>query len=175
MMNSQMLDEMIDCPSADSQLERVVAVNVSRPAAGKKAAPLSTIAQGDLEWMMTLHGYPESVRNIVESERLLPLGLVNRLHALYPKHSRLQRTGKFLFQDRDHYTGLKGFRAVVATLKANGIDIGHIPARELFVEVYRFLATRHTLNCIDWDNYENDSIYQLVFPQPGMINDEEVL
>lgn len=36
------------------------------------------------------------------------------------------------------------------------------------MEVYRFLATRHTLNSIDWENYENDPIYQLVFPQPGM-------
>lgn len=133
------------------------------------------IDQAGLERMMALHQYPQDVRGIVQAERLLPLGLVNRLHAQYPQHSRLQRTRKFLFEGRDHYTGLKGFRAVVATLEANGIQIGSIPARELFVEVYRFLATRHTLNCIDWDDYENDSIFQLVFPQPGMIDDEEVL
>lgn len=136
---------------------------------------LATITKADLERMMALHQYPEDIRANVEAERLLPVGLVNRLHALYPQHSRLQRTRQFLFEGRDNYTGLKGFRAVVDTLKRNGIDIGSIPAREFFVEVYRFLATRHTLNCIDWDNYENDSIYQLVFPQPGMINDAEVV
>ncbi len=140
-----------------------------------ETSALSAIDQAGLEAIMALHQYPPEVRAIVHSERLLPLGLVNRLHALYPQHSRLQRSRKFLFEGRDHYTGLKGFRAVVATLKANGIDIGFMPAREMFVEVYRFLATRHTLNCIDWDNYESDSIYQLVFPQPGMIDDEQVL
>lgn len=124
---------------------------------------------------MGLHQYPEDVRVNIGRERLLPLGLLNRLHAQYPQHSRLQRTRKFLFEGRDNYTGLKGFRAVVATLKANGIDIGFLPERELFVEVYRFLATKHTLNCIDWDNYESDSIYQLVFPQPGMIDNQEVI
>ena len=34
------------------------------------------------------------------------------------------------------------------------------------------MVTRHTLNSINWDNYEKDSIYQLVLPQPGMIEPE---
>jgi lysine 2,3-aminomutase len=133
------------------------------------------IASADVDRMMSLHGYADEVRQIVKSEGLLPLGLLNRLHATYPQHSRLQRQRSFLFQERDHYTGLKGFRLVVDTLRRNGIELGSIAQRELFVEVYRFLATRHTLNSIDWDNYENDSIYQLVIPQPGMINDEAVI
>lgn len=149
-----------------------------RPHPGKPTAPVSAppaIGKGDIERMMALHGYTDEIRNIIVSEKLLPHALVSRLHALYPRHSRLQRTRPFLFQGREHYTGLKGFRAVVQTLGRNGIDIGCIAEREFFVEVYRFLATRHTLNSIDWDNYENDSIYQLVFPQPGMIADAAAL
>lgn len=144
------------------------------PAAGAaRAAP--AITKADLARMMQLHGYDDEVRGIVEAERLLPLPLLNRLHALHPEHSRLRRDGAFLFQGRDHYTGLRGFREVIATLERNGIHVGAIAEREFFVEVYRFLATRHTLNCIDWDNYAGDSIYQLVFPQPGMIGDSEVV
>jgi L-lysine 2,3-aminomutase len=41
--------------------------------------------------------------------------------------------------------------------------------RELFIRVYRFMATRHVLSTIDWRNFEADSVFQLVFPQPGMI------
>ncbi|MCM2252122.1 MAG: hypothetical protein NDJ19_07165 [Ramlibacter sp.] len=174
-MNSKTLEETVDCPVDDPRQEIAAASSILRPAARKKAGAPAAIASADLDQMMALHGYPDAVREIVQVERLLPLGLVNRLHALYPQHSRLKRTGGFLFQDQERYTGLKGFRAVVDTLKRNGIDIGFIPARELFVEVYRFLATRHTLNCIDWDDYENDSIYQLVIPQPGMIGDPAVV
>jgi lysine 2,3-aminomutase len=169
-MNSKTLDETVACDARNSQGDAAALA----PAARRATAP-ATIDKADVERMMALHEYPEDVRGIVQAERLLPLGLLNRLHALNPQHSRLHRTGKFLFHDRDHYTGLKGFRAVLETLKRNGIDIGQIPAREFFVEVYRFLATRHTLNSIDWANYENDSIYQLVIPQPGMINDDEVV
>jgi lysine 2,3-aminomutase len=162
-MNARTLEPMIDCIGGDAV------------ATGNPTNALSSIGQADVERMMALHQYPQDIRENVERERLLPLGLLIRLHAQYPQHSRLQHTRKFLFEGRDNYTGLKGFRAVVATLKANDIDIGFLPVRELFVEVYRFLATRHTLNCIDWDNYENDSIYQLVFPQPGMIDDDQVI
>jgi lysine 2,3-aminomutase len=162
-MNARTLEHTVECLGGNTL------------APSKNATALSTIGKADVERMMELHQYAKDVRANVERERLLPLGLLNRLHAQYPQHSRLQRTRKFMFEGRDNYTGLKGFRAVVATLKGHGIDLGFLPARELFVEVYRFLATRHTLNCIDWDNYENDSIYQLVFPQPGMIDDEAVI
>ncbi len=114
-------------------------------------------------------GYAEEVQEIIAEEGLLPSGLINRLHMQYPQYSILARTTTAMFQDRNNYTGIKGFRTVIDILQSNNIDIGHIEERELFVEVYRFLATRHTLNCIDWDNYEKDSVFQLVFPQPGMI------
>lgn len=147
----------------------------SRPITVKPKGVLAAITAADVEAMMERHGYAEEVRDIIRTERLLPIGVVNRLQALYPRHSGFVRTGKMLFEGRDHYTGLKGFRAVIEVLNRNGIDIGHIPERELFVEVYRFLATRHTLNSIDWDNYADDSVFQLVMPQPGMIDDAAVI
>jgi len=119
-------------------------------------------------------GYPEESQEIALSEKLLPTGLVNRLHAQYPQYSILSRTTEPMFTERENYTGLKGFRTVCDVLSKNGIEIGHIGERELFVEVYRFLATRHTLNCINWDNYETDSVFQLVFPQPTMIRKDIV-
>ncbi len=119
-------------------------------------------------------GYPLEAQEIAQREGLLPSGLVNRLHSLYPNYSILARTEKPMFVERNSYTSLKGFRLVVETLQQYGINIGHIDERELFVEVYRFLATRHTLNCIDWENYENDGVFQLVFPQPGMIRNDVV-
>jgi len=132
------------------------------------------ITQDDVERMMGLHGYGDETRAIVARERLLPPRLLDRLHGMYPQHSRLLRERAFLFGERDHYTGLRGFRDVVATLRRHGIDIGSIAQRELFVEVYRFLATRHTLNSIDWEHYQDDPIFQLVIPQPEMIADEAV-
>jgi lysine 2,3-aminomutase len=173
--NIHRLCSRVAAPTIDSTLQTRRPAMDARTHDETLTSALATITKTDVDRMIALHGYPQDVRAIVAGERLLPLGLVNRLHALYPQHSRLHHRRKFLFQDRDHYTGLKGFRQVVETLKQHGIDIGFMPARELFVEVYRFLATRHTLNSIDWEDYENDSIYQLVIPQPGMIDDDAVI
>ena len=74
-----------------------------------------------------------------------------------------------MFTEERMYQGLEGFRAVVAVLERHGIDIGHLAERELFIEVYRFLATRHVLDAIDWRNFAHDSLFHLTFPQPGMI------
>ena len=119
-------------------------------------------------------GYSDEVQEIIATEVLLPAGLISRLHRLYPQYSVLARTTTAMFTERKNYTGLKGFRAVISILQANNIDIGDIDERELFVEVYRFLATRHTLNSIDWAHYREDSVFQLVFPQPEMIRKDVV-
>lgn len=128
----------------------------------------------DVERVVRTGGYPEEACEIISKEGLLPAGVVNRLHRQFPQYSILSRTTAPMFTGQENYTGLSGFRRVVETLAENGIHIGHIDERELFVEVYRFLATRHTLNSIDWENYETDSIFQLVFPQPGMIRQDIV-
>ncbi len=130
------------------------------------------VKQVDLLSMLQRYGYDDGMKQIIKEENLLPTGLLSRLHSSYPQHSGFLESRRFLFTDRKNFTGLKGFREVVAVLEQNGIDIGHIAERELFVEVYRFLVTRHTLNSIDWDNYDTDSVFQLVMPQPGMINAE---
>jgi L-lysine 2,3-aminomutase len=119
-------------------------------------------------------GYrPESIRTITD-EALLPAGLVARLHALYPQYSGLRPKASPLFTGKENYSGIRGFREMCAVLEENGIDIGFQEERELFIDVYRFLATRHTLNSIDWDDFGTDSIFQLVVPQPGMIRWEVV-
>ncbi len=115
----------------------------------------------------------EAVRTI-NNENLLPPGLIQRLHNNYPKYSGFFYEDDAIFKDKEHYSGLKGFREIVQTLKEHGIELTHIKDREFFIEVYRFLATRYVLNTIDWENYESDSNYQLVFPQPGMIHPDEV-
>jgi lysine 2,3-aminomutase len=171
-MDSQALDDTLD-RTGGTALAEPPSADTGTALRAKGAA--AAIVRSDVQRMMAMYEYPDDMREVVEREKLLPLGLLNRLHAQYPQHSRLQRRGRFLFQDRAQYTGLRGFRAVLETLKRNGIDLGDVPERELFVEVYRFLATKHTLNSIDWDDYRNDSIYQLVIPQPGMISDAAVV
>ena len=128
----------------------------------------------DIETVISKGGYSEEAQAIIRAEKLLPSGLVNRLHAQYPHYSILDRTTQPFFTDQENYTGLRGFRKVCEILSQKGIEIGHIDERELFIEVYRFLATRHTLNSIDWDRYETDSVFQLVFPQPNMIRPDVV-
>lgn len=132
------------------------------------------VTQSDVEAMMNRYQYSDETRRIISAENLLPVGALSRLQASYPHHSGLLETRPFLFNDRINYTGLKGFREVVNVLKQNGVELDQIDDRELFVEVYRFLATRHTLNSINWDNYQKDSLFQLCFPQPDMIDNESV-
>ncbi|WP_341503815.1 hypothetical protein [Gallaecimonas sp. GXIMD4217] len=130
------------------------------------------VDDGDLERILDRYGYGQEMRDIIRSENLLPTGVLSRLQAAYPQHAGFLETRPFLFNDKEHYTGLSGFREVCAVLRDNGIELTDIAERELFVEVYRFLATRHSLNSINWDNYQQDSVFQLIFPQPGMINEE---
>ncbi len=123
----------------------------------------------DVDRVLRKGGFAAEAREIIRQEGLLPAGVVNRLHRQFSQYSTLSRTTPPIFTGRENYTGLKGFRRVVEILNDHNIEIGHIDERELFIEVYRFLATRHTLNSIDWNNYQTDSVFQLVFPQPGMI------
>jgi len=110
----------------------------------------------------------------IKKENLLPIGLINRLQLCYGNYSGFLRSGKPLFKGRTHYSGIKGFREILTVLKEYGIELSDIKEREFFLEVYRFMATKHILNTIDWNNYENDANYHLIFPQPGMIDKEDV-
>ncbi len=128
-----------------------------------------TITQLDVNHMMDRYHYSDDVRNIIEKEHLLPTGLLSRIQSNYPQHSGLTEDKNFMFTTKNKYVGLKGFNEIVETLLENGIDIGFIQERELFIKVYRFMVTKHVLNTINWNNFAKDSVFQLVFPQPGMI------
>lgn len=131
---------------------------------------ITATAKPTCEELLGPWGAPEPVLRTVVQEGLLPDGLVERLHALWPEHSSLKRTSPPMFVGKGAYRGLRGFREVCEILKGRGIELSHQAERELFIDVYRFLATRHTLNSIDWRAYESDALFQLVFPQPGMID-----
>ncbi|MCP4989605.1 MAG: hypothetical protein GY928_27195 [Colwellia sp.] len=131
---------------------------------------INDVSATDVADMMDVYHYSDETRQIIKDENLLPTGLLSRLQASYPQHSGLVDKEAHMFTDKEQYTGLSGFREVVKILEAHNVDIGAIEERELFVEVYRFLATKHSLNSIDWTNFYEDSVFQLVMPQPNMIN-----
>lgn len=133
-----------------------------------------THTDSGLQDMINHYEYTEKVKSIIEKENLLPLGLLNRLHNAFPKVSGIFRASDFMFKGKDKYAGKKGFREIVEILNSNGIDIGYIAERELFIDVYRFMVTKHVLNAIDWKSFAKDSLFQLTFPQPGMIKEEVV-
>ncbi len=124
----------------------------------------------DIRMMLERYRYDDDIRGNIKQENLLPAGLLSRLHATFPQHSGLLESQAFLFNGQKKYSGLKGFRRVIEILEQNGIELGHMSDRELFVEVYSFLATRHTLNSINWQDFEHDAVFQLCFAQPGMID-----
>jgi lysine 2,3-aminomutase len=105
--------------------------------------------------------YSDETKAIISDENLVPPGVLSRLHKAYPKHSSLRETEEFHFTDRKHYSGLEGFREIVKILSDNGIEIGHLEERELFIKVYRFMANKHVLNTIKWADFKNDSVFQL--------------
>ena len=137
-----------------------------------KEPKMVKIQAADIKEMMSRYHYPEETKKIIEEEKLLPAGLLSRLHSVYPQHSGILEKEEFHFTGKSHYAGLKGFKEIVQILSENGIEIEHIEERELFIKVYRFMATKHVLNTINWKDFEKDSVFQLVFPQPGMINQE---
>lgn len=134
----------------------------------------TVVEQSDIQKIIKRYQLSSESVQTINEEDLLPPGLVKRLHNSFPKYSGLFYEEPVIFVDKPHYSGLNGFREIVLKLKENGIEIGHIKDREFFIEVYRFLATKFVLNTINWKNFESDSNYQLVFPQPGMIHPDEV-
>lgn len=117
----------------------------------------------------------DEVQQVIEKENLVPVSLITRLHESFPRYSDLGVRYDPIFKGaKTRYSGLEDFRKLCSILQENGIELGDIQERELFIEVYRFLATKHVLNSIDWNNFEQDSLFQLVFPQPGMIRKEAV-
>ncbi len=123
----------------------------------------------DVEGLMSRFHYTDETKEIIRNENLLPTGVLGRLHKTFPQHSGLKEKEEFHFNDKKQYVGIDGFREITAILDANGIHIGHYEERELFIHIYRFMATKHVLNTIKWADFQKDSVFQLVFPQPGMV------
>ena len=139
------------------------------------ASEMVMFQPSDIEALMDHHDLDEDTRNIIRTENLLPTTLLSRLHNNYPHHSLLKRESTPIFsKGKNKYTGLSGFRMICEALKQHGIVLSDIKERELFIEVYAFLATKHILNTIDWNNYQVDQVFQLVFPQPNMIDKKVV-
>jgi L-lysine 2,3-aminomutase len=134
----------------------------------------ATVSRADVAAMMDRYGFSAEMREIVAADNLLPSGVLSRIHATYPQHSGLLEKAPMLFKGRAQYEGLKGFREVCKVLEQHGIHLSDLAERELFVEVYRFKATEHALNTINWCNYQTDSMFQLIFPQPGMVRPDIV-
>ena len=116
--------------------------------------PTTKITEADVQRMLDRYGYSDEIRRIIADEKLLPIGLLNRVQATWPQHSGLMEDARFLFRENKRYRGVEGFREVVAILEAADVHIGHLKERELFISIYRFLATSHVLNAIDWGNFE---------------------
>jgi L-lysine 2,3-aminomutase len=133
------------------------------------------IQSADIQALMDQHGLDEEARKIIEKENLAPASLLSRLHNSLPQHSILLAKSKAMFANgKNKYTGLPGFREICGILKSHGIEFTHMKEREFFLEVYAFLATKHILSTIDWGNYQEDQVFQLIFPQPGMIEPKYV-
>ncbi len=131
------------------------------------------LQQSDIRKMMEWYHFNPEIKNNIEKEDLLPSGIIKRLQAGYSQYSSFFNSYEAIFTEKENYSGLNGFREILSKLEEQGIKIGHIKEREFFIEVYRFLATKYVLNCIDWKDYENDTTFQLIFPQPGMIDAED--
>ena len=61
-----------------------------------------------------------------------------------------------------------------AIFAVNGVNDPYIEERKLVAQVYPFKINQHTIDCIDWDHYQYDPLFQLTFPQPGMLTEEEL-
>lgn len=129
----------------------------------------------DVEALMDYYNLANDSKKNIRTENLVPATLISRLHNSFPQHSLFKRKSALIFsKGKNNYTGLAGFRKICKILEQHSIVLSDIKERELFVEVYAFLATKHILNTIDWNNYQKDPVFQLVFPQPNMINKEVV-
>lgn len=135
-----------------------------------EAAETMEIQETDVQKLMDRHDLSDDARDIISRENLIPTSLLSRLYNSLPQHSILMSKFNDMFVGgKNKYTGLSGFKKVCEILGNSGIFLADMKERELFLEVYAFLATKHILSTIDWDNYQEDPMFQLVFPQPGMI------
>lgn len=93
---------------------------------------------------------------------------------------------KVLFQPAKNWTAPTGelvkhkpYQPILRTdirsiFEKKGIVDPQLEVRELVAQVFPFKVSQHIIDLIDWNNFENDPIFQLTFPQADMILPEEV-
>lgn len=57
---------------------------------------------------------------------------------------------------------------------SRGINDPFLEEREIIAQVFPFKINQHILNRIEWSTYQRDPIFQLTFPQPGMLLASEI-
>ncbi len=122
-----------------------------------------------IDEVLDKHQTPPHIKEIIHNENLLSLGALNKLDTLYPQYSNIRGSEHQMFKPEMKYLGIAGFRAIIDILGENGIILDNLEERELFINSYRFLATGHILNQVDWKNPHKCSIFHLFFPQKGML------
>lgn len=63
---------------------------------------------------------------------------------------------------------------LASIFKEKNVTDPFLQDREIVAMVFPFKINQHVIDIIDWNNYENDAIFQLTFPQPGMLHPEEI-
>ena len=61
-----------------------------------------------------------------------------------------------------------------AIFESKGITDPYLKQRECVAMVYPFKINQHIIDSIDWDHYQFDALFQLTFPQPGMLLPDEL-
>ena len=78
---------------------------------------IKKVEPADVRRMLERYQVNAEAIQTIESENLLPPGLIKRLHNAYPRHSGFFLEGSAMFRDKPHYSGIKGFREIVQILK----------------------------------------------------------
>ncbi len=75
----------------------------------------------------------------------------------------------------EHKPYKKFFRTDMRKIfESKGIQDPYINEREIVAHVYPFKINQHIIDRIDWDHYHFDPLFQLTFPQPGMLSSDEI-
>jgi KamA family protein len=57
---------------------------------------------------------------------------------------------------------------------AKGVQDKFLQERQIVAQVFPFKINQQVIDLIDWDNYQNDPLFQLTFPQPEMLDMSEI-
>jgi len=64
---------------------------------------------------------------------------------------------------------------IQSIFESKGIQDPFLEERELVALVFPFKVNQHIIDTINWDNYQEDPVFQLTFPQVDMLTPDEIL